>query len=105
MKSATGRESTPTRRIWTSVRRPQVATSGSARVISDTKWPKRPTAVMPATALRPTDSITGLNYSCKPQDAKPQAVVRKKVASVEHHWPPETLNRLRLGVCQLYWRL
>src|SRR5436309_1317663 len=69
MNSATGSESTPTRRIWTGVNRPHVATSGSARTISDTNWPKRPTALIPATALRPTCAITARNYVVRCYDA------------------------------------
>src|SRR2546425_751763 len=44
MNSATGSESTPTRRIWTSRSRPHTATSGTARAASRTNWPKRPIA-------------------------------------------------------------
>src|SRR3989442_14387368 len=69
MNSATGRESTPTRRIWTTVNPPHVATSGRARAMSDTKWPKRPTAWMAATVLRPIWAITAINYDATLYDA------------------------------------
>src|SRR2546429_1674243 len=86
MNRATGRESTPTRRSWTSVSRPQTSTSGTARARSPMKCPKRPTILMAATVLRPIRSITGLKYSSKPQDAKPQAVDSEKWP-VEDHRP------------------
>src|SRR5438132_9839518 len=69
MKRATGSESTPTRRIWTTVSPPHVATSGRARPRSETKWPKRPTAVTAATVLRPIWRITAINYDATWYDA------------------------------------
>src|SRR2546421_4993795 len=69
MNRATGRESTPTRRSWTSVSRPQTSTSGTARAKSPMKWPKRPTTLTASTVLRPIRSITGLNYDATLYDA------------------------------------
>src|SRR5437667_1963820 len=69
MKRATGSESTPTRRIWTTVNPPHVATSGRARPRSDTKWPKRPTALTASTVLRPSWAITAINYDATLYDA------------------------------------
>src|SRR2546426_6673758 len=69
MNRATGRESTPTRRSWTSVSRPQTSTSGTARARSPMKCPKRPTILTAATVLRPIRSITGLNYDATLHDA------------------------------------
>src|SRR5947207_13153081 len=99
MKSATGSESTPTRRIWTTVGPPHVATSGRARPMSDTKWPKRPTALTASTVLRPSWAITGLHYSCQSQDAKSQAVFSKKwpVGSPLTTFACEQLVTWRLG--------
>src|SRR2546422_584118 len=69
MNRATGSESTPTRRNWTSVSRPQTPTSGTARARSRMKWPKRPTVLTASTVLRPIRSITAVNYDATLDDA------------------------------------
>src|SRR5881394_285376 len=59
MNSATGSESTPMRRIWTTTRRAQMPTSRRPRTMSIRKWPKRPRASMAEMERRPMASITG----------------------------------------------
>src|SRR5256886_14318685 len=99
MNSATGSESTPTRRICTNVRGPHTATSGMACARSRTKWPKPPTALIASTVLRPSRWITALNYDATLHDATLHVT---KVAGIESCRPPRAtwrrgvVERLRL---------
>src|SRR5437879_1322529 len=100
MNSATGRESTPTRRIWTTVSPPQVATSGRARAMSDTKWPKRPTAW---TARQPDIqpqrlSVTWLQRGQRGLDLVRQEAVHRLVFRVGEVLGDEALDQRPVAV-------
>src|SRR5436190_11571815 len=71
MNSATGNESTPMRRIWTTTRRAQMPTSRRPRTMSIRKWPKRPRASMAEMERRPMASITGSKSRPKTVGAQP----------------------------------